>query len=146
MSTAPDAQPADYALLALAGRGDLDALRQLAQHGIGLFHSDRDVFALMEGLTFARLAAAIGGEGDAGLLLGALACLSDYTRGVPDWAEWSDNVGGEMLAIASRLADAGAEQADEMLIGISERTSARAVAVAHEVVDVMPLMGGDAEC
>lgn len=133
---------ADYALLPRAARGDVEALRQLAVSGITLFRTHDDPFALMEGLTFARLAAAIGDESDAGLLFNALGCVSDFAHEHPDQAFWADNADAEMLAIASRLADAGAKDAEQVLLGLSTATSPRAALLARELADAMPLMGG----
>lgn len=132
----------DYALLPRAARGDVDALRELAVTGITLFRVNDDAFALMEGLTFARLAAAIGDEGEAGLLMAALACVSDYAHEHPEHEEWADSADAELLSIASRLADAGAPQADQMLLGLSASTSARAAVLARELAPAVPLMGG----
>lgn len=133
---------ADYALLPRAARGDVDALRQLAVSGITLFRTNDDPFALMEGLTFARLAAAIGDESDAGLLFNALGCVSDFAHEHPNQAASADNADAEMLAIASRLADAGVPEAEKMLLGLSAATSPRAALLARELADAMPLMGG----
>jgi hypothetical protein len=135
---------ADYALLPRAARGDVAALRQLAISGINLFQSNNDGFALMEGLAFARLAASIGGEGEAGLLMAALGCVSDFAHEQRDQTEWADNADAELLVIASRLADAGAKGADKMLLGLSAATSPRAAFLAQELADAMPLLGGTA--
>ena len=144
--TAPDATgpAADYALLARAARGDLEALRQLAMFGISLARANDDPFALMEGLVFARLAAAVGDHTDAQFLLMALGSVSDLAHACPNQEQWADDTDAEMLIVAARLADVGAEHADRVLLGMSTATSARAALIARELVDAMPLMGGNA--
>jgi len=126
-----------YHHLRAAASGDLEALRALVEMAGQIVVETRDLVAAVEGLTFARMAAARGDIGDEGQLLGLLALAEALVADAPEWSEYRDQLCGEALAVVSRLADAGWDDADLALPSLTKESSARAVEFAREIRERM---------
>ncbi len=125
-----------FSLLAAAGSGNLEAQRTLAEEGVRIALSDGDLFAAIDALCFARLAAANGDVSDKGRLLSILAIAGDLCRS--DGEEtFRDLLGGECLALMSLMADEGIEAADNQLTFVAECSSPGSVAMAPQYRELM---------
>ena len=131
-----------HCLLGRAAKGDVDALRQLALSGYQIFKAEVDSTALIEALVFARLAAAVGDVDD---IMRLVTMLSDAWEGAqadPEQFDWGESLAAELLALSSRLADAGVACADDLMVKVSGRTGPLAAASAKSIVNLIPLMSG----
>lgn len=125
-----------FSLLAAAASGGLEAQRTLAEEGARIALCDGDLFAAIDALCFARLAAANGDVADKGRLLSILAIAGDLCRS--DGEEtFRDLLGGEGLALVSLMADDGVEVAENQLTAIAEWSSPGSVAMAKQYRELM---------
>lgn len=122
-----------YAFLADAASGDLDALRALALRGEAKSLSGEGYDAIMEGLVFARLAAAHGSPSDINTLIRMIAVGSRICGDNPAFKSRLDALHAELIALVAALADAGVEDADQVLAELVEGFSAQAGALAKNV-------------
>ena len=112
-----------FALLKAAAGGSLDAQRALVDASFAQA-MDGDLQAALDGLCFARLAAAHGDVRDAGRLLMLLSIASDMLDEPRD-SELRASVRGEAIALVARLADQGNADAEaELLTLVQESTPA----------------------
>ncbi|MBY6015132.1 hypothetical protein KUV75_09500 [Qipengyuania gaetbuli] len=103
-----------FRYLKLAAQGNLEAQRELAEGACHLFAEDGDLQALLDGLCFARLAAAHGEAGDAGRLLAMLALAGNSHMTEKD-AELRFALAAETIATVARLGELGIDLADDGL-------------------------------
>lgn len=125
-----------FALLDSAARGDRSAQAALADCALEMFNQSGDIQALLDGLCFARLAAAHGREDDEGKLFQMLARASRFLDR-PDDAEMRTALAAEALARISRLADTGSEIAAAMMESIACCMTPEAVNQSKWVLEQM---------
>lgn len=123
-----------FRLLKGAARGNIEAQRDLAMQAVGLLGTRPDidpVSVLMDGLLFARMAAAQGDNGDQGRVLSMLALLGEELVRTGD-AESEEMVSGEAIARVALLAEQGVTIADEAVNRMVEGASPKALAMAKQ--------------
>jgi hypothetical protein len=124
-----------FSLLVAASSGDLDAQRILAHEGASIAARDGDLFAAIDALCFARLAAANGDVADKGRLLAILAIAGDLCG--PGEDMFRDLLGGECLALMSLMADDGVDVAEHQLTFVAECSTPGSVAMAKQYRELM---------
>jgi hypothetical protein len=128
-----------YAHLRGAASGDLEAMRALVSMGLGQICDEPvpDITTAIETLIFARMASTVGTQADTGKLMCLLGLTVDMLDGVGGWSEYRDNLLGEGIAIASRLADDGVEVVEQMLPAMVEGAGPRAAEMAKDILTRM---------
>lgn len=121
-----------------AAQGDLEAQRSFVADALRLGVGDGDFSSVMEGLVFARLAAAQGGEDDVVSLLILMGTACEMLEGEDNWSDFTDALNGEALAIVSLLAERGVDWADRVLPAMAEYSTSRAAELAKIVRSMMP--------
>lgn len=132
-----------YPMLAKAAKGDLEALRRLANQAVDMaFQLDEngEFFrnpeqCLIEGLVFARLAAAQGNVADQGLVISMLALLSQFGD-----EEDTKEVVAEAIARAEMVADMDGKEsvvADEWLPAIADASAPGTIELAKQMRKAM---------
>lgn len=127
-----EAQRADpYRVLHLAAHGDLEAMRHMASEALRLVLSGDDphpLVTLHEGAMFARMAAALSGEGNDHLVTVFLLGLSaQYAED-----DFADAYAGEMVALLEAVADLGGDDGEEAARILTQSAEA-------ETADIMEL-------
>lgn len=121
-----------YALLSCAAKGDLDAQRALARVALDTVSNGSDVCdpvtTLIEGMVFARMAASHGTVEDQGTFIQLAALLADLD---PD--EGCFDPVAEAIARVSIAADAGSEEAAQMLPELAAGVAPEVMAAAQEI-------------
>lgn len=124
-----------YPMLAKAARGDVEAMRSLAEAACKQGVSDLDLIAFVEALVFSRLAyAATQDPGDAATTIAILSLASEFC---PHERQMLFNWGAETVALASRLADQGDEFAEQHLSAIVEKFGAEATEAGRYIFKMM---------
>lgn len=128
-----------YVHLRAAASGDLEAMRALVAMGLADITEANvpDVTTAIETMIFARMASTVGTQADTARLMCLLAVTVDMLDGVGGWSEYRDNLLGESIAIASRLADAGVASADQLLPLMVEGAGPRATEMAQDILTRM---------
>ena len=121
-----------------AAQGDLEAQRAFVADSLRLGVGEGDFSCVIEGLIFARLAAAQGGEDDVANLLILMGTACEMLEGDEDWSDYTDALNGEALAIVSLLAERGVDWADRVLPAMAEYSTSRAAELAKIVRSMMP--------
>lgn len=128
----PVADPDPYERIYAAGRGDLQAMRDLAQLSVRwVFDPARECdpsVTLREGLVFARLAATHGDPADQGAFASMVALLARV--------EGDEAVADEYAEVVARfalIADAGNEMAAEGLTWLAEDATPEIMTLAKEI-------------
>ncbi|MDP4540138.1 hypothetical protein Q9K01_10915 [Qipengyuania sp. DY56-A-20] len=125
-----------FSLLSAAGSGDIGAQRTLAEEGARLALLHDDLFAAIDALCFARLAAANGNVADAGRLMSILAIAGDLCRSEGE-ETFRDLLGGECLALMSILADDGVDAVENQLTAVAQWSTPASVSVAKQYRELM---------
>lgn len=137
-SLAMAGQPADegdvFHWIGPAARGDLSAQRRLAMYALAMVGGEEchPVFTIIEGLVFARLAAAQGTQEDRWRLITMLAVAHHLHGRASDQAEAAEVVAGEVIARLEMLADEGHERAAELLATLVGNETPETIELAHE--------------
>jgi len=128
-----------YAHLRGAASGDLEAMRALVSMGLGQIRDEvvPDITTAIETLIFARMASTIGTRSDTAKLMCLLGMTIGMLEGHESWSEYRDNLLGEGIAIASRLADDGVEIVEQMLPAMVEGAGPRAAEMAKDILTRM---------
>lgn len=122
-----------FARLQPAATGCIEAQRNFVTDAIRAAGDEGDLAAAIEGLVFARLAAAQGGEADIASLFALLALTGDLLEGDEQWSEYRDSLNAEAIALVNQLADRGVELAEQMLPQLVDTSSPRAIEMAHAI-------------
>lgn len=125
-----------FAHLKAAATGDIEAQRSLARAGQDMAVLDGDTQALLDGLCFARLAAAHGYEADAKMLAGMLAYAAIMLEREGQ-TDLHDVVHAEFIAVVSALADAGVASAENDLPGIVAESARVQVEMSQQIRKMM---------
>lgn len=132
-----------YPKLAKAAKGDLDAQRYLANQAVDMafLHDEGGEFindpvqCLIEGLVFARLAAAHGHVADQGLVISMLGLLSQFGD-----EEDTKEIVAEAIARAENVAEMGGEESavvDQWLLAVADASVPGTVELAKEMRKAM---------
>lgn len=122
-----------FAFLRGAASGDLASMRALSDMGARQLAVCGDLQAGIEALVFARMAATIGNDGDSGTLLILLALMNTELEGQDLWPAYREQLQGEAIAVASRLADAGNDLADKVLPAMVADADANVTDIAKDI-------------
>jgi len=126
-----------YALLREAAQGSGGAARRLARMASLQAAEDADWVALIEALTFARLAwAGSKDPADAGIFMGLLGAASVSGLGEVD-QDLCEQWEAEGIAVASLLAEQGEAIADQNLTELVDAANGSTAALAIEIAELM---------
>lgn len=123
--------PNPFPLLRDAAMGSVEAQRALAEMSLAMAKDQDDeglMLCLLEGLVFARLAAAHGDPADEGRVISMLALCGEICAA--SQSPGQDVFMGEATARISRLADQGVEIAENNIIAQIEASTPGAVRLA----------------
>lgn len=121
-----------------AAQGSLAAQRSFVADAVRLGIGEGDFSSVMEGLVFARLAAAQGNEEDIANLLILMGTACEMLEGEEHWSDYTDALNGEALAIVSLLAERGVDWADQALPAMTQYSTSRAAQLAKVIRGFMP--------
>jgi hypothetical protein len=131
-----------YHMLAAAADGNLDALRSMVAIATSKLFHNGDIIAGIEGLVFARLAAVKGDVDDTRRLLHLLNEVREVAEVTPECEYYADELGGEIVAQVSLLADSEVEGADAALVELARQSNPRIMEIATEIEDRMKAAEG----
>ena len=127
-----------FARVVPAARGDIAAQRSFVADAITLGVGEGDFASVVEGIVFARLAAAHGAEEDIGNLLMLIGAACKMLEGEEMWGDYMDALHGEALALVSLLAERGIDWADQFLPAFMDASTPRAAQLAKIIRGMMP--------
>ncbi|MEZ5688778.1 MAG: ribbon-helix-helix protein, CopG family [Caenibius sp.] len=120
-STSDDPALDPFAALHAAATGSLEAQRAIADRAVALVNEDNDrdsTTTLIEGLVFARLAAAHGDVSDQRRVIAMLAALAEHAD-----EDSTAELVGEAVARIELAASAGADDADAVFFDLASNVS-----------------------